>query len=38
MSDFEFLRYMHLITFTAWIVSFVALVIVIVRDQFKKEK
>ena len=38
MSDFEFLRYLHLAIFTAWVVAFVSLVIIVVKDQFKKEK
>ena len=38
MSDFEFLRYVHLTLFTAWVVAFVSLVIIVVYETFKKEK
>ncbi len=38
MSDFEFLRYFHLIIFSAWVVSFVSLVVVVVHDRIKKHK
>ena len=38
MSDFEFLRYLHLTLFTAWVVAFVSLVAVIVYETIKKEK
>lgn len=38
MSDFEFLRYFHLIIFTAWVVAFVSLVAVVVYETIKKNK
>lgn len=38
MSDLVFLKYVQLIIFTAFIVTYVALVIVIIKEQFKKDK
>lgn len=38
MSDFEFLRYVHLTLFTAWVVAFVSLVVVIVYDTIKSKR
>jgi predicted MFS family arabinose efflux permease len=38
MSDFEFLRYLHLVTFTAWVVAFVSLVIVVVYETIKQKR
>lgn len=38
MSDFEFLRYIHLTLFTAWVVAFVSLVVIIVHDTIKNKR
>ncbi len=38
MSDFEFLRYLHLAIFTAWVVAVVSLVFVVLRDKLNKNK
>lgn len=38
MSDFEFLRYVHITLFTAWVVAFVSLVAIVVYEAFKKNK
>lgn len=37
MSDFEFLRYLHLAIFTAWVVAFVSLVAIVVYDTIKEK-
>lgn len=37
MNDFEFLRYVHLTLFTAWVVAFVSLVVVVVYETIKKQ-
>ena len=38
MSDFEFLRYIHLTIFVAWVVAFVSLVVVVVHDTIKSKR
>jgi hypothetical protein len=37
MNDFEFLRYVQLTIFTAFIISYVALVAIIVIDRIKEK-
>lgn len=38
MSDLKFLQYIQLIIFTAFIVTYVALVIIIIKDRLNKNK
>lgn len=38
MSDLKFLQYIQLILFTAFIITYAALVIIIIKEQFKKDK
>lgn len=38
MEDLILIKYLQLVLFTAFVVTYVALVIIIIKEQFKKDK
>lgn len=38
MGDLKFLQYVQAVLFTAFVVTYIALVIIIIKEQFNKDK